>query len=198
MAGRYNRKDHLYERAKEEGFRSRAAYKLLELQKKYRILSKGSKCLDLGAWPGGWIQAARTVIGDNGRIVGIDLVDIEPFNEPAIMTIAGDMREEHSIAKALEFAGGKFDCVLSDLSPKLSGIKEVDQSLSVELAGSALAVAKTALRRGGNFVCKLFKGGDSERFVKEAKPLFNKAVCSELDSTRQTSNEYYFIGLGLK
>ena len=198
MSGKYNRKDHLYQKAKEEGYRSRAAYKLLELQKKHRLISPGSKVLDLGAWPGGWLQAARELAGPQGRIVGIDLVEIEDFGDESIKTIKADITDDAVIKEASVFAGGQFDLVLSDLSPKLSGIREVDQGAMFSLASMAMQAAQSVLNRGGHFVCKLFKGADAESFVKAARDVFNKVVRVELDATRRTSNEFYLVCLGLK
>ena len=191
----YNRKDKFYRQAKEEGYRSRAAYKLVELNKKYRFLKTNSRVIDLGAWPGGWLQVAERIVGSEGCLVGIDLVPIEPLSE-RVHLIAGDVREE--LAKALAFAGGSFSVCLSDMSPKLSGIPEADRAATASSAELAWSVAKDALSEGGVFVVKLFRGHEADIFVKEIKRFFQRVAREELESTRATSNEFYAVGLGYK
>lgn len=198
MSSSYNRKDHLYHKAKEEGYRSRAAYKLAELNDKYKLVKPASKVLDLGAWPGGWLQVIAERIGERGLGVGIDLVQIEDLHHPRIKLLQGDVQDPESIQKACELAGGKFDLVLSDMSPKLSGIKEADNQRALACAEAAIDAARLALASGGKFVCKLFKSNEAEIFVKSLKPLFNKVERRELDTTRNTSNEFYAVALGFK
>ena len=198
MAGNYNRKDHLYEKAKEEGYRSRASYKLKELNQKYSLIKQGFKILDLGCWPGGWLQVAGELMGNHGVAVGIDLVEMEKFPNEQIHGIMGDVRDDATIEKALALAGDKFDVVISDMSPKLSGIPEVDRTAAVGLNELALWVCGPTLKKGGNLVMKVFKGNETEVFVKTLRPLFNKVVRSELDATRKTSNEFYLVALGYK
>jgi 23S rRNA (uridine2552-2'-O)-methyltransferase len=198
MAGQYERKDHLYNKAKEEGFRSRAAYKLQELDQRHHILKPGFKIIDLGAWPGGWLQVAAQRVGETGKVVGIDLTAIEPLPNRNVTIITGDVRDEPNIEAAKAAAGGEFDVVLSDMSPKITGIREVDQAASVSCAELALWVAGSVLRREGTLVAKVFKGNDTELFVRRARTLFNKIVRAELDATRKTSSEFYLIGLGFK
>lgn len=191
----YNRKDHLYHKAKEEGFRSRAAYKLIEVQDTYKIIKSGDHVLDVGAWPGGWTQVALQYIGPSGGVTAIDLQALEPIDDPRCSLIAGDARDLGEILGTTE---PRFDVVISDMSAKLTGIKEADQAAAVGCAELALYVAQQNLKKGGNFVVKVFKGGDVEGFVKSTRPMFNKLVRSELKSSRNTSNEFYIIGLGFK
>jgi 23S rRNA (uridine2552-2'-O)-methyltransferase len=198
MAGTYNRKDSLYNRAKEQGFRSRAYFKLEELNRKYKLLKPGSRVLDLGAWPGGWLQYTEKTVGPNGVCVGIDLVEIEAFSSNYIKVLAGDVGDPGVLREALVLAGGKFDVVLSDMSPKLSGIREADNAAVLGLAELALASASDCLTAGGGLVIKVFKGGDTEAFVRRLKPLFGRLAREELDSSRKTSNEFYVVGLGYR
>lgn len=195
MSSKYNRKDHLYHKAKESGYRSRAAYKLIEIQTAYGIIPKGGQVLDVGAWPGGWTQVALEYVGPNGSVTGVDLQEVEPIEDPRCSLLVGDARDLDTL---LAREGLQFDCVISDMSPKLTGIKEADQAGSVGCAELALYVAAQFLEDGGNFVAKVFKGGDVETFVKNARPMFNKLIRTELKSTRKTSNEFYVIGLGFK
>jgi len=198
MPGNYNRKDRFYEQAKRAGYRSRAAYKILELNKKFDVLHHGARVLDLGACPGGWLQVSGELIGAAGVAVGIDLVQIDSFNDPRIHIIQGDVRNEAVLKQALSVAGGRFDVVLSDMSPKLTGISEVDRSAAVGLNELAIWVCQFTLVPAGNFITKVFKSNETEQFVKSIRPAFNKVVRSELDATRKTSNEFYVAGLGYK
>ena len=198
MSGTYDRKDHFYKKAKEEGFASRAAYKLLELDKRFQLLKQGFRVIDLGAWPGGWLQVVSGKVGQNGMVIGIDLVPIDDFGIPNVKTITGDVGDEDKLLEAQLIAGGKFDLVLSDMSPKLSGIKEADRYAAVHCAELALFAAGKLLNKGGNLVIKVFKSNETEAFVKTCRPLFNKVTRSELDSTRKTSNEFYLVCLGFK
>jgi 23S rRNA (uridine2552-2'-O)-methyltransferase len=195
MGRAYNRKDHFYNKAKEDGFRSRAAYKLLEIHSKHKLLSAGAKVLDLGAWPGGWLQVAAAKVGAKGIVVGIDLVEIEPLPEAIITTIKGDVRDEKIIESALQIAGSKFDLVISDMSPKLSGVKEVDHAQAAACAELAAWVAGRALAKGGGLITKLFKSHDADEFFRSQRSLYKRCDRLGLQSTRGSSNEYYFVGL---
>ncbi len=195
MSSDYNRKDHLYQKAKDEGYRSRAAYKLLEIQESYKVIPQGAAVLDVGAWPGGWTQVALEIVGPKGAVTGIDLQALDPIDDPRCTFITGDARDLEEILGHPEPC---FDAVISDMSPKLTGIKEADQAGTVGCAELALYVAQQLLKKGGSFVVKVFKGGEVEGFVKSARPMFNKLIRSELKSTRATSNEFYVIGLGFK
>ncbi len=195
MSSDYNRKDHLYQKAKDEGYRSRAAYKLLEIQESYKVIPQGAAVLDVGAWPGGWTQVALEIVGPKGAVTAIDLQALDPIDDPRCTFITGDARDLEAILGHPEPC---FDAVISDMSPKLTGIKEADQAGTVGCAELALYVAQQLLKKGGSFVVKVFKGGEVEGFVKSARPMFNKLIRSELKSTRATSNEFYVIGLGFK
>lgn len=205
----YNRHDHLYHAAKEDGWRSRSSYKLLEIQQNFKIIKPKSRILDLGAAPGGWMQACLSLLNDDGLVVGIDLEKIEPLDDPRALCIRGDIRECTTLENALgSIPSGlssstsaeniKFDAVLSDMSPKLSGIKEVDAHRCLELAEMALHVAQEVLSNGGVFVVKLFKNQDSSRFFKTTSAQFKQARRVELDSTRNSSNEFYMVGKGFR
>jgi 23S rRNA (uridine2552-2'-O)-methyltransferase len=194
----YDRKDEFYERAKSEGYRSRAAYKLKELSSEYKLLGSGYAVLDLGAWPGSWMQVALERVGDRGIVAGIDLKTIEPFGPQNAHIFTGDVGDEAILAQIKLLAPAGFDLVLSDMSPHLTGIKEADRAGMEGCAELALWVAQKYLKVGGNFVVKLFKSHEADQFVKTTRPLFNTLKRSELDSTRKSSNEYYMIGLGFK
>lgn len=198
MSHNYDRKDHYYQKAKDEGYRSRAAFKLIELNKKFKLFRKGGAVLDLGAWPGGWLQVAGKAVGRDGVAVGIDLVKLESFEDGNIVTFCGDVRDDQIMADAIKVAEHHFDVVLSDMSPKLSGIKELDAAATVGCAELAFYVSQKALKHGGTLVIKMFKNSDADQFVKQHRPYFTKVQRVELDSTRKTSNEFYFVGTGYK
>jgi len=182
----YNRKDYFYKRAKEEGFRSRAAYKLIEIQNKYKIFKKGDYVLDLGCAPGGWIQVALKYIGKNGKIKGIDLLDVKPFKESNVEIIKGDINEYN-------FNGDSFDVILSDMAPNTSGIKHADYYRSYELCLKAFEIAKNNLKREGNLVLKIFQGKEFNDLKAQLKKEFNQVITFKPKSSRSTSSEVYLI-----
>ena len=192
----YKRKDFYYNQAKKEGIKSRAFYKLKEIQNKHRIIKPKDVVIDLGAWPGGWVQYASGVVGREGVVVGIDLVEIEDLELPNVKVLKGDIRDENTPEVLIGLCGRRADVLLSDMSPKLSGIKEVDQWAAIGLAESALYLGGELLKAGGSFVIKLFKGNESEEFVRSCRPHFKKTVRHELRSTRKGSKEYYLICTG--
>lgn len=198
MAGDYKRKDALYEQAKQDGYRSRAAYKLLELQKRFRLCNSSAKVLDLGAWPGGWLQVASELVGPSGKVVGIDLATIEALDAENVQILTGDFSLEETISKLREIAPKGYNCVLSDASPKLTGIPEADQAGTVECSQAAFRVAEKLLQTGGSFVCKIFKGSETDRFVKTLKKSFTQLSRVELEATRNSSSETYVVGKGFK
>lgn len=189
----YKRKDHLYHKAKEEGLRSRAVYKLEELQKRFQLIKKGCNVLDLGAWPGGWLELSSKLAGAQAKVVGIDLTEIEDI--AGCQTIVGDVGDEDVIQQALALSEGHFDVVLSDMSPKLTGIKDVDEAACSVCYEIALDAANRALKAGGSLVIKAFKGNESSSFFKVLKQQFKEIKRCELDSTRKSSNEFYFVCL---
>lgn len=191
----YDRKDTYYLKAKEEGYRSRASYKLLEINEKFKLFHKNSKVLDLGAWPGGWLQVAKK-LSPQGFIAGIDLVEIEPIE--GVYTVTGDACDDEKINDILEKAGGKFDIVMSDMSSKLTGIREADQAAICGILELALFVMQKTLKQNGVFIAKVFKGGDIDKIIKEARKLFGTIKRAELNATRKTSNEFYIICLDYK
>lgn len=193
----YERKDSFYFKAKAEGYQSRASYKLLEIHQKYNILRPGATVVDLGAWPGGWMQIASEQVGPAGLVIGIDLVEID-LNIPNCRAFTGDVGDPEIVAKAMASAGKKFDVVLSDMSPKLTGIKEADRAGLEECAELAWGVAQLGLAEGGSLVVKVFKSNEAEVFYRKIKSAFKTVYRVELDSTRKSSNEFYVVALGFR
>jgi len=192
----YNPQDSYFKKAKQEGYRSRAAYKLLELQQRYRILKAGDGVIDLGAAPGGWLQVAAKVVGPNGRVIGVDFDSIHPLPERNIILLNGDIRSGELQRRIQELLGGPADCVLSDLAPKLSGIRDADMARCLELNRTALAVARQLLRRGGLLLVKSFISDDLQLFTAELKQHFSAVQRTKPEATRQGSSEFYFFAKG--
>ena len=159
----YDRKDHFHQRAKREGFRSRAAYKLLEIQQSQRLLRPGQRVIDLGCWPGGWLQVAGQAVGPSGRVAGVDLAAIDPpIDYENVFALTGDLTQPPVIKELIELLGRRADVLLCDAAPKLTGIKDVDRAAVEELCDAALRVATRVLRPGGGLILKGFPGPEAE------------------------------------
>ena len=186
--GRQGRSDAFQRRARREGYRARSAYKLMDIQKKSKIFKEGSVVLDLGAAPGGWSQVALEYIGEDGKLVGVDLQHILPLE--GAYFIQGDLREKE-IREELEKFAPKADVVISDMSPNLSGNYSVDQARSVELSSLALEIA--AERKSKFFVCKVFEGSDFQEFRKSVIDEFGSVRTLSPEASRKQSSEVYLI-----
>jgi 23S rRNA (uridine2552-2'-O)-methyltransferase len=193
----YKPYDAYYKRAKQEGYRSRAAYKLLELQERFRVIRPGDRVVDLGAAPGGWLQVAAKLAGPNGKVLGIDLQPIEPLGAKNILLLQGDITCEDTQEKIQELLGGPADCIISDLAPKLSGIRDADSARSLELNLAALSVAIQLLRAGGSFLVKTFVSPELETFSLEVKRHFRSFQRTRPEATRRGSSEIYFFAKNL-
>jgi 23S rRNA (uridine2552-2'-O)-methyltransferase len=194
----YDRKDAFYRKAKQEGYRSRAAYKLLELNKEFRVCKRGDRVVDLGSWPGGWVQVAATLVGTEGKVIGIDLVELAPLPQVNVVLLQGDATDPVQQEKIRTLLGGPADVVLSDMAPKLSGIKEVDDARAMELCRAALTCAAVLLRNGGTLVLKVFMGPEYKTFLVELRAAFTTVKTTRPEATRKGSAETYIIATGLK
>src|SRR5262245_13960605 len=188
--------DRYFKKAKQEGYRSRSAYKLIELQERLRLLRAGDAVVDLGAAPGGWLQVAADLVGQNGKVIGIDLQPIKPFSQRNIVIVEGDITAAEVQAKIKGMLGRVADCVLSDLSPKLSGIRDADTARCLERNQTALRVAVELLRPGGDLLVKSFIGDELKRFTEELKRYFSSVQRTKPEATRQGSSEFYFCAKG--
>ncbi len=195
---RERKKEYYYKKAKEENYRSRATYKLSETITKYNFIKFGDVVVDLGAAPGGWIQAARKVAGKRGFVLGVDLKAIAPFEQPYIRTIIGDMTEAETVAQIMCFLPRKADVVLSDMSPNISGVWEVDHARQIDLATKALETAGKILRPGGNFFIKAFEGEMFNDFFRKVQGEFEKVTLVKPKASRTQSSEMYILALGYK
>ena len=186
--GRRGRSDAFQRRARREGYRSRSVYKLMDIQKRSKIFRKDDTVLDLGAAPGGWSQVALEYIGEDGKLVGVDLQHILPLK--GAQFLQGDIREPET-RKELEKLVSKADVVLSDMSPNLSGNYSVDQACSVELASFALEIASE--RKANSFVVKVFEGSDFQDFRASVISEFGSVRTLSPEASRKQSSEVYLI-----
>jgi len=192
------KKDYYYKKAKEELKRSRAYYKLFQAASKYHFIEYRDVVLDLGAAPGGWIQAARKIVGSKGFVLGVDLKPIEPFTQDNVRTILGDVTSEEIVPQILEFLPRKADAVVSDASQNVSGIWEVDHARQIDLAQHALNIALATLRPSGNFFAKAFQGDLLDDFAKKAKQYFEIVKVIKPEASRAKSSEMFLLGMRLK
>ena len=194
----YNPRDHYFKKAKQENFAARSVFKLEEIDKKYKLFKPGQTVLDLGASPGSWSQYASKCVGDNGRVLGVDLSPVTVKMKNAVF-IQADLRDLNldEIFKQHGFEP-PFDLVLSDMAPKTTGIRLTDQARSMELCELALDVARRFLKKDGHFVCKLFHSDDFSKLRDEIKKSFHKCEAVKPDSTRKISKEIFLVGIGKK
>lgn len=184
-------------RAQQEGYRSRAAYKLLEIDKKDRLLKPGMNVVDLGAAPGGWSQIAANRVGKSGSVVALDILEMDPI--PDVSIIHGDFREDEVLNQLLDIVPqGEVDLVLSDMAPNSSGVKAVDQPRSIYLVELALDLTQQILKPDGRLVVKVFQGEGFEPLMRQFRSLFTKVVSRKPDASRPRSREIYLVASGLR
>ena len=210
----YNRKDHYYKKAKDEGRASRAVYKLEQIQSKFKIIRKGDKVLDLGCAPGGWMEIVSEIVGKDGLVVGIDLLPLKIQLRPNMKYVQGDINDDEALNKvAAELALPKnsenqksklcgyhhcVDVVISDMAPNTSGVAFKDCFLSYELCTMALDTAKKMLKPNGNFAAKIFQGKEVEEFKRDLRACFQKVAQYLPPATREGSKEIYIVATGFK
>jgi 23S rRNA (uridine2552-2'-O)-methyltransferase len=185
-----HRQDAYYKKAKQNGYRSRAAFKLQQLNKKFRVIKPGYSVLDLGAAPGGWSQVALEIVGDKGKVVGVDVDPITTL--PGAVFIRGDMTAEETLDK-IDKELDIVNVVISDMSPNISGQYSIDQARSVHLAEMALKTAERFLKSGGNFVVKIFEGEDFPEFIQKLKTKFEFVKVFSPPASRSQSSEIYVV-----
>ena len=192
------KRDYYYKKAKQEKYRSRASYKLFQAIKKYGFIEHGDVVVDLGAAPGGWIQAARKTVGNKGFVLGVDLKPIEPFTQSYVRTIICDITDREALKQILEMLPRKADAVISDAAPNISGIWEVDHARQMELSQQALEIAKEILKPSGSFFVKVFQGDMLSDFIQKVKQNFVNVVLVKPEASRAKSAEIFILGRSLK
>ena len=192
------KREHYHLRAKEEGYLSRAAFKLLQLEERFHLLEGAKKVLDLGAAPGGWLQVASEAIGDDGLVLGVDLQEISSLGLPGVETLVGDVTSEDTLQEIREFFKGKVDVILSDMAPDVSGVWDLDQFRQIHLARVALVVADELLQEDGWFVVKTFQGSEHEKYVHEVREMFELVKIVKPKASRKKSAEIYLVAHRLK
>ena len=195
---RERKNEYYYKKAKAENYRSRSTYKLVQANEKYGFIKPHSVVVDLGAAPGGWIQAARKMTGKQGFVLGVDLKPIEPFTQEYIRTIIADLTEPDIDNQILSFLPRRPDVVLCDAAPNVTGVWEVDHACQIDLATKALDIAKCILRPGGNFFVKVFHGDLLDEYVLKVKETFDEVKIVKPPASRAKSSEEYLLALGLK
>ena len=195
---RERKNEYYYKKAKAENYRSRSTYKLIQANEKYGFIKLRNVVVDLGAAPGGWIQAARKMTGKHGFVLGVDLKPIEPFTQEYIRTIVADLTEPDIADQILSFLPRRPDVVICDAAPNVTGVWEVDHACQIDLATKAMEIAKCLLRPGGNFFVKVFQGNMLDDFILSVKDTFEEVRIVKPLASRSKSSEEYLMGLGLK
>mgnify|MGYP003551353517 FL=1 len=189
--------DPFVKQAQKDGYRSRASYKLIELNEKDRLIRPGMLVMDLGSAPGGWSQVAGRLVGEKGRVLATDILPMDPVRN--VEFIQGDFTEEsvfNQILAALQ--GEKPDLIISDISPNLSGIDSADQASSMYLVELALDMARKVLKPRGSFVAKVFQGSGSDAYLKELRSSFEQVAIRKPEASRPRSREIYVVAKGFK
>ncbi len=196
--GNFKVKDHYFNKAKQENFLARSIYKLEEIDERYKVLRPGISVVDLGYYPGSWIQYTSRVIGDNGQVVGIDIQEVNKklSGVKNVRVYQKDIFDIHDLSQ-LDVPDA-FDVVLSDMAPSTTGIRSLDQDRSLNLVESVFGLLPRFLKPGGNFVIKVFDSQNAQNYLKEQKNLFKEFSYLKPKSTRSVSKEFFVIGKHFK
>jgi len=193
-----HRRDYYYQKAKEEKYRSRAAYKLLQVVNKYHFMKPTDVVVDLGSAPGGWLQVASKTVGEHGIVLGIDLKPIDMLSESNVCAIVGDITKPETISQIKEILPRAADVVISDVSQSLSGVWELDHVRQIDLAERSLQIALAVLKVDGSFFVKTFQGEATRNFVANIRRHFGRVIIVKPKASRARSAEIYVLGLNLK
>lgn len=189
--------DPYVKRAQKDGYRSRAAYKLLELNEKDKLIRPGMLVMDLGSAPGGWSQIAGRLVGDTGRVVATDILPMDTLEN--VDFIQGDFTSDEVFQQIMAVMNGRqADLIISDIAPNISGIAAADQASSMYLVELVLDMVRQVLKPGGNFVAKIFQGEGSDEYIKEVRTSFEKVAIRKPEASRPRSREVYVMAKGFK
>jgi 23S rRNA (uridine2552-2'-O)-methyltransferase len=194
----YDRKDAYYRKAKREGYRSRAAYKLGQIAAKEKAVRPGDRVIDAGAAPGGWSQVILELVGAGGKVAAVDLLPMAPLPGENFRFWQRDIADPGLPAELTSFLGGKADTVLSDAAPNTTGSSFTDQARSADLVRAVFSLARETLREGGTFLAKIFGGAEADAVFRELKPYFRELRRVRPEATRKESFELYLLGKGYR
>ena len=196
--GNFKVKDHYFNKAKQENYLARSIYKLEEIDQKYKVLKKGDLVVDFGYYPGSWIQYTSKVIGESGRVVGIDIQEVNK-KLTGISNVRVYQKDIFNISNLTQLdVEDKFDVVLSDMAPSTTGVQSLDQIRSLNLVESVFGLLPQFLKIGGNFVIKVFDSQDAQNYLKDQKKRFSDFSYLKPKSTRSVSKEFFVIGKQFK
>jgi len=195
---RERKRDYYYRKAKEEEYRSRAAYKLIQAVNRYGFIQVSDVVVDLGAAPGGWLQASRKIVGERGFVFGVDLRSIDPIDYSNVFTIVGDVTNPETTRRIKAILPRSADVVISDVAPNVSGVWELDHARQIDLARHSLRIAISVLAPGGNFFVKVFQGDMTRDFEREVRKHFSQTRLIKPKASRSESAEIYLLGLGYR
>jgi 23S rRNA (uridine2552-2'-O)-methyltransferase len=193
---RKRQRDQYFRLAKEKGYRSRAAFKLMYIIRSYRFITRGDCVIELGAAPGGWTQVVAETVGTNGYVLGVDVRPISPLDYPQVGFVTLDVASELTAKTITDKLPAKVDVVLSDMSPNVSGTWELDHFRQIHLARKSFEIAQLKLRIGGNFLVKVFQGSELDTYLREVRTSFRAVRLVRPPATRASSAELYVLGLG--
>jgi 23S rRNA (uridine2552-2'-O)-methyltransferase len=189
--------DPFVKQAQKDGYRSRSAYKLIELNEKDKLIRPGMRIMDLGSAPGGWSQVAGKLVGGKGRVLATDILPMDGLKN--VDFIQGDFTDEAIVQKLLDWlGGGKFDLIISDIAPNITGIDSADQASSIYFLELALDTVQKTLKPGATFVAKMFQGAGSDQYLKELRKHFDKVAIRKPAASRKESREVYLVAKGFK
>lgn len=192
------RKDQFYKLAKERGYRSRSAFKLLQAVRKYQFMKSGDKVVDLGAAPGGWLQVSRQIVGREGFVLGIDTEPVSELPWTNVKALVADITNGSLDSIIIHNIGSKVDVVISDVSPKISGAWDVDHARQLYLAERSLEIARMVLKTNGNFFVKAFHGPDLKTYQDGLKEHFEEVRFVKPPASKQRSSEIYVLAMGYR
>ena len=189
--------DPFVKQAQKDGYRSRSAYKLIELNEKDKLIRPGMRILDLGSAPGGWSQVAGKLVGGKGRVLATDILPMDSLNN--VDFIQGDFTDDAIVQKLFDWLGsGKFDLIISDIAPNITGISSADQASSIYFLELALDTVRKTLKPGATFAAKMFQGSGSDQYLKELRTHFEKVSIRKPAASRKESREVYLVAKGFK
>ncbi|MEM3649009.1 MAG: RlmE family RNA methyltransferase [Thermoproteota archaeon] len=187
------KRDPYFILSKKEGYRSRASYKLKQIVDEYRVIRTGDVVLDIGCAPGGWLQVASEAVGETGLVIGVDVKEVENLGLENAKTIVLDVFDEGFVEKVLKESKSKFDAILSDLSPNMSGVYELDHARQIEMVERVLQLSRYLLKTGGSMVIKVFEGEGSDRVYRRVSGLFRFVKRFKPKASRKGSSEFYLV-----